>query len=154
MLLLYICRITYAISIIFHFRFGIFKVARSGMKLKQTWTRFVSDSVSLSRTPLARFDKGVIFFSSFCDLMPNIYSAMSSSSEYSCDLDSSTIHWNYFFGDLTTYRPEEPENSDLPAILQSIDLFEKRMILCDDRKEWQDQSKMFWTWTTVSVLFQ
>ena len=30
-----------------------------------------------------------------------------------------------------------------PPILQSIDLFEKRMIPCDVRKEWQDQLEMF-----------
>ena len=66
-------------------------------ELKQAWARFVSESVSLSKTFLARFEKTAILFSSFCDLMLNICSAISSSSEYSCARHSSTMHLIIFF---------------------------------------------------------
>ena len=133
-----------------------------GKELKQAWARFVSESVSLSKTFLARFEKITIFFSSFCDLMLNICSAISSSSEYSCARHSSTMHLNICFGEISidsdyskilTLR-NQSNRMILPPILLSIDLFEKRMIPCDDRKEWQDQLEMFWTWTVASVLFQ
>ena len=41
------------------------------------------------------------------------------------------------------FRLFEISKMILPPILLSIDLFEKRMIPCDDRKEWQDQLEMF-----------
>ena len=118
--------------------------------------------MSLSKTFFARFEKITIFFSSFCDLMLNICSAISSSSEYSCARHSSTMHLIIRSDDLSidcncpkisTLR-NQSNIMILPPILLSIDLFEKRMIPCDDRKEWQDQLEMFWTWTVASVLFQ